>query len=571
MGIFGALTTAVSGLRAQSFALENISGNIANSQTTAFKRSDTTFSELISNGAAARQTSGSVFAQTLATNNIQGDIQSSNTATFMAINGAGYFVVAPPSNVFSGNASLGSDLYTRRGDFQLDKDGYLVNGGGYYLKTLAVDLATGMVTGSVPEIRQFTNDVLPARATDSIQYRANLPSYPQTALANKSVPGSELLSGAGYTADPRTATTSYLPATALGTGITTPLDLIGSGDVTQGNTLTLQLGSGATKTFTMGTGAGEFNTLDSLVQAITADSDLVGLTASNASGQLRLVANAQSTTFTIGGTGATELGLSAGAVTHTLGTAAGVVQAQDDQLFVNQSIAGGAITLYDQQGTPVNVQFRWAKVDSAATGGSDTWNLFYLSNSNASGADPRWTNVGQDYTFGPNSNLTPPLTSTMLNGLTINGYTLGDISLDFGTNGLTQFANDTGVANVSTLSQNGYAAGQVVRLSIDDNGAVTAYYSNNKTATIALVPLVHFNAENQLARLDGGAYAATDGSGAAILGTSGSIIGSALEGSNTDIADEFTKLIVTQQAYSANTRIVTTSNEMLQDALNMIR
>ncbi|MEH6725522.1 MAG: flagellar basal body protein, partial [Hyphomicrobiales bacterium] len=50
MGIFGALNTAVSGLRAQSFALENISGNIANSQTTAFKRQDTTFSDLVTGG-----------------------------------------------------------------------------------------------------------------------------------------------------------------------------------------------------------------------------------------------------------------------------------------------------------------------------------------------------------------------------------------------------------------------------------------------------------------------------------------------------------------------------------------
>ena len=60
-------------------------------------------------------------------------------------------------------------------------------------------------------------------------------------------------------------------------------------------------------------------------------------------------------------------------------------------------------------------------------------------------------------------------------------------------------------------------------------------------------------------------------SGPPIPGAPGTIVGSALEGSNTDVADEFTKLIVTQQAYSANTRIVTTTNEMLQDVLNMLR
>ena len=58
---------------------------------------------------------------------------------------------------------------------------------------------------------------------------------------------------------------------------------------------------------------------------------------------------------------------------------------------------------------------------------------------------------------------------------------------------------------------------------------------------------------------------------AAIDGASGTISGSSLEGSNTDIADEFTKLIVTQQAYSANTKVITTANSMVQDLLNVLR
>src|ERR1041385_5711451 len=68
MGIFGALTTAVTGLRAQSFALENISGNIANSQTTAFKREDTSFVDLIPDNPPSKQLSGTVAAYARATN-----------------------------------------------------------------------------------------------------------------------------------------------------------------------------------------------------------------------------------------------------------------------------------------------------------------------------------------------------------------------------------------------------------------------------------------------------------------------------------------------------------------------
>ena len=93
MGIFGALTTAVTGMRAQSFALENISGNIANSQTTAFKREDTSFVDLIPDNIPSKQLAGNVVANSRSTNSVQGDIQNASVGTFMAINGQGFFVV----------------------------------------------------------------------------------------------------------------------------------------------------------------------------------------------------------------------------------------------------------------------------------------------------------------------------------------------------------------------------------------------------------------------------------------------------------------------------------------------
>ncbi len=96
-------------------------------------------------------------------------------------------------------------------------------------------------------------------------------------------------------------------------------------------------------------------------------------------------------------------------------------------------------------------------------------------------------------------------------------------------------------------------------------------FSNGQNINLASVTLSHFNGTNYLKALDGGAYAATNQSGAAITGASGSIAGSSLEGSNTDIANEFTKLIVTQQAYSANTKVITTANTMVQDLLNVLR
>src|SRR3954468_9564109 len=164
MGIFGALNTAVTGMRAQSFALENISGNIANSQTTAFKRMDTSFVDMIPDAAASQQLAGSVTSHSRMTNTVQGDVQSSSIGTFMAINGDGFFVVSKPSSFVDNQPVFGGiDNYTRRGDFQPDKSGFLVNGAGYYLMGIPIDGTTGNLVGSVPQLLKFQNDFLRAQ------------------------------------------------------------------------------------------------------------------------------------------------------------------------------------------------------------------------------------------------------------------------------------------------------------------------------------------------------------------------------------------------------------------------
>ena len=199
MGIFGALTTAVGGLRANSYALENVSGNIANSQTTAFKRVDTSFLDLIPQTSSTAQLAGGVTTQSRSTNSVQGDVQTASVATFMAINGNGFFAVQKPGNFTDGTPVFdGVDRYTRRGDFQIDKSGYLVNGAGYYLQGVPIDPTTGNPSGSSPQVLRFQNDFLPAQETTRIDYRANLASYPLTTKHDVSVPGSELIAAASY-------------------------------------------------------------------------------------------------------------------------------------------------------------------------------------------------------------------------------------------------------------------------------------------------------------------------------------------------------------------------------------
>jgi flagellar hook protein FlgE len=457
MGIFGALNTAVTGLRAQAYALENISGNIANSQTVGFKRIDTMFQDLIPDGNASMQLAGSVLAGSRNTNSVQGDLQNASIGTFMAINGDGFFLVQKANGYVGGDPTFdGVDLFTRRGDFVPDRNGYLVNGAGYYLMGVPIDPVTGNPVGNVPQVLQFQNDFIPASRTTEVQYRANLASMPRTQAYDPSIPGSELLDPTGFTVNPL-----------------------------------------------------------------------------------------------IGGTG--------------------TVVGDDVEAFMKQSISGGGVTVFDALGNPVNLQMRWAKVESAAGGGTDRWELFYQEDGNATGTDVAWRNAGVSYTFGADGQMAPPVNNVALTGVVINGVTVGDVNIAHGPGGISQFADPNGRIQVNTFTQNGYAAGELAGISINDQGRLTGAYTNGRIIDIAEITLANFNGPDMLKRLDGGAFAATAESGAAFYGAPGQIVSSALEASNTDIADEFTKLIVTQQAYSANTRIVTSANEMVRDLLNMLR
>lgn len=437
MGIYGALATAVTGMAAQSFALENISGNIANSQTTGYKRMETGFIDLIPDAAVGRQVPGAVLAYSRSTNDVRGDIITSPTGTHAALNGSGYFVVAEKTGTSDGT-SLFSDAnyFTRRGDFELDREGFLRNGAGYYLKGVPIDKTTGNVTGSVPEMIQVSNGLIEAQVTRRIQYELNLPDTP----ANDAV----------------------VPSTE------DPTNPAGMSD------------------------------------------------------------------------------------------------------FLGSTIEGGAITIYAANGAAHNVPVRWGKVE-----GSNEWHMYYQSQS-----DPAaWTNVPGAFDFVDgkldtfNGAAVDPTQSLLVDmgAVTIDGQAVGDIRLDFGRSGLTQFDNANGKAQVTRLQQDGYPSGSFMSVAINDSGRVVASYSNGRQIELFQIVTANFNAENQLKRLDGGIYSATAASGEAIISTDGGMTGSALESSNTDISEEFTKLIVTQQAYAAGTRIVSTADEMLREALNMVR
>src|SRR5664279_4702667 len=191
MGIFDALNTAVGGLQAQSFALQNVSGNIANASTTGYKGIGTSFEDLIPDSTSpSRQVAGGVTAYAQATITSQGTVTTTTVGTNMAINGDGFFNVQTSTGTVDNVPQFsGVTDYTRRGDFQVNSNGNLVNGAGYYLMGVPVDPKTGNPTGNVPQVLQFQNNFVPAQTTTSISYAANLPTKPATQASSGAVAG----------------------------------------------------------------------------------------------------------------------------------------------------------------------------------------------------------------------------------------------------------------------------------------------------------------------------------------------------------------------------------------------
>ena len=150
------------------------------------------------------------------------------------------------------------------------------------------------------------------------------------------------------------------------------------------------------------------------------------------------------------------------------------------------------------------------------------------------------------------------------------------IQLGMGTygtaDGLTQYAGST--YSLRGLTQNGVPPGAFQSVSTEQNGNVVVNYDNGQSRVVAQVPVITFNAPDELQRQNGQAFTATQSSGQAVAQQAGSngagslVIGS-VEQSNVDMASELSKLIVAQQAYSANAKVVTSANQLLQTTIDM--
>lgn len=445
MSLYAAMQVAVGGLAAQSASIGNISDNLANSQTTGFKGIQTRFESLVTQSNQFSNDPGGVRATPYYTNGEQGNLVQSSNSTALAISGQGFFPVRPAVVGADGLTTFGSTTYfTRAGDFNLDKNGYLVNGGGYYLTGYSVD-STGVVDTSSSDPIRLSELLDNPVGTSLIDYAANLPSSADI----------------NYSSSPST----------------------------------IQI-------------------YDSL-------------------------GGAHDLTFTWTKTATSVWSLN---------------------VVVPDSVSnGGSPPTYSDY--EVDIEFTF----------NDTTNAGTIDSIAADTAAPaQWTVVDNSAEVENKAEISF--------NLSFAGAGSQAITIDFGTydksKGVTQFDDTT--VSVTTFDQNGIPRGSFQSLSIDENGYVALNYDNGRTRTIAQIPVVQFFAQDKLQRVTGGAYEQTLASGSARYsapGTNGAgtVVGNALEGSNVDIADEFTKMIQAQQVYSANAKTITTTNNMMQEAINIIR
>ncbi|MGQ0646109.1 MAG: flagellar hook protein FlgE [Gemmatimonadaceae bacterium] len=156
------------------------------------------------------------------------------------------------------------------------------------------------------------------------------------------------------------------------------------------------------------------------------------------------------------------------------------------------------------------------------------------------------------------------------------GADLVSITLELGTgtvNGITSFA---GTSTAVLKDQDGYAAGQLENFSIDRTGLITGAFTNGTNVILGQIVLSDFNNPGGLLRVGDNMYAVSGNSGGAVLGFAlegiqSTLTSGALEMSNVDLAQEFTNMIVTQRGFQANSRVITNSDEMLQELVNLKR
>ena len=217
------------------------------------------------------------------------------------------------------------------------------------------------------------------------------------------------------------------------------------------------------------------------------------------------------------------------------------------------------ITVYDTLGAQHQLRLYYVKAAAA-----NTWNLH-------SQIDGGATTAQTDLAFNSSGVLTGGGAQTF--SLPIAGGAATPLTVAMNFTAITQFGS---ASNLTDQTQDGFTSGSFQKLSIDSTGRVVAQFSNGQTRTLAQIVLNRFTNPNGLARAGENGFAETVDSGAPLAGAPtnnglGRLISQTVEQSNVDLGKEFVDMIITQRAFEANSKAITSSDEMLQTLVNLKR
>ncbi len=539
------LTSAVSGLLAQSSAISNVSTNLANSSTNGYKAVTTNFNDLVEGAAGGSATTvySGVAASTRQNVTFQGAISSGTESTDLAIDGNGMFAV---SNGAGGTATY----YTRDGAFNPDNSGNLqLVGTNYYLQGYPTD-ATGKATSSTLQTVNVGNLGTSASATTSYSLSANLPEGQQSAIYSQSYTNFD-------TNTTQTVNYSYSKVSTDSSGNTTYQLAINDSN------------SSATLTDDDGTTS-------------TAGQPLVYDVVVDGSGNISSVTNAA--------TGQTTSASPSLPTITPSDSLSGIAPPSSWSTLGSSAAISSSMSVYDSLGTQQTLPVTWTPE------GDNQWLMTVNSPTNASGASSGTlldstgaavssysyqVSFNSDGSLGSVTGLptstggTAPMAGTNEPAITASWNDQAansSISLNLGTpgssggGGLTQLNSGDSTVDVKNISQDGIPFGTIKGVSMNDSGELIATYTNDTSRPIYKIPVATFANENGLTAMSSQIYATSQASGTATLnaaGTNGAgdIKGDSLEASTTDTTTEFSNMISAQQAYSASSQAISTDKQ----------
>jgi flagellar hook protein FlgE len=559
-----ALSSGVTGLQAHQKMLDVAGNNLANVNSTAFKASRITFSELLSEtikkasqptanvGGTNPQYMGSgVAISGISPIMSQGNIVSTGNPLDLALEGEGYFVLSDGQQ----------NIYSRAGALAVDENSTLVDPAtGYRVQRLSsAGEVEGFQTPGDSDIHVPYDAAMPANATSEIVVSGNL-SADAASAAQKQVMSSNIV----YTYSGGTTATEA-----------TEIDQLNQ--FSGGSEIDGQLGPGQSGTITISgchpDGTPFSNGLTFTVNPDTTVGDLVnhlnnnvlsGATASLVNGHICI-------TDEKGGYSKTDVSLSYsgdGSLT-TPGYFEITAVGGEEVKTVN-------ITVYDSQGAKHVLTAAFVRTDAG-----NTWDMVLTTITGnvyqITATDRRIEGIRFDARDGSFAGISDSDKSQFV--MTF-GHDTGSpqtIRLALGTvgkfDGLTQFA---GTSTAVAREQDGYGAGRLGAVSVNNEGVVIGAFSNGIKKTVAVLQIALFQNPSGLENMGGGYFIPSANSGEAVAtqamtGGAGTLHGGALEKSNTDVATEFVNLIEAQNGFQANARTIKVANAILQELSNLIR